>query len=106
MEEELLSARKPDPSKTRLSLDSLSLGGRHCEKPWYLNWLKKAKKDGLLRTGTGNLVENQDIIKPSIELFLSLVKSHALQIVWMKGHDGMAGNETADRLARAGAAKH
>lgn len=72
-----------------------------------INWKKWSKKGWL--TNSGEPVRNQDLIKQCVDLHQRACKIYKkkgwgqLYILHVKGHNGVEGNEQADRLAVAGA---
>jgi ribonuclease HI len=36
------------------------------------------------------------------QLFIQLAEHNRVQLIWVSGHEGIDGNETADQLARTG----
>ncbi|KAL1602547.1 hypothetical protein SLS60_005963 [Paraconiothyrium brasiliense] len=70
-----------------------------CLTDWFQNWEAKGWKNS-----AGRPVENRDLIEPILtrirEREMAKAKTH---IVWVKAHNGTAGNEAADRLANEGA---
>ena len=64
------------------------------EKNWIDNWQKKGWK----RSGN-DPVKNVDLWKR----LLSAARPHNIRFIWVRGHDGNAGNERCDALATAAA---
>ena len=62
-------------------------------------WMKNWKRNGW-RTADKKPVKNKDLW----ELLDGLVTGRIIEWRWVKGHNGDAGNERADELARAGLA--
>ena len=60
---------------------------------WMPNWKKRGWK-----TSARKPVKNQDLWQRLDEA----VQRHSIKWVWVKGHDGNPGNETADELANLG----
>lgn len=60
---------------------------------WIYGWMKKNWK-----TQSGGAVKNVELWKQLYELS----KQHEITWVWVKGHDGIEGNEMADLLANRG----
>ncbi|EGG06224.1 uncharacterized protein MELLADRAFT_43586 [Melampsora larici-populina 98AG31] len=59
------------------------------------------------KTSAGKPVENQDLIN-SIRLLLfkrDQIHRNGAQLIYVKGHSGLLGNDQADKLARLGASK-
>ena len=79
-----------------------TLQGWKGSKPWYPGWRRKANAGVWMKSG-GGVVENQDIIKRAVDLYERVKHSHSVQLEWVKGHNGLAGNEIADTLAVQGA---
>ena len=63
---------------------------------WIEGWIKKGWK-----TADGSPVKNADLWKKLYEA----AKPHDIEWVWVKGHDGIEGNERADFLANLGVEK-
>ena len=63
---------------------------------WIAGWIKKGWK-----TADGSPVKNADLWKKLYEA----AKPHDIEWVWVKGHDGIEGNERADFLANLGVEK-
>lgn len=63
---------------------------------WIYGWIKKGWK-----TADGSPVKNADLWKKLYEA----AKPHDIEWVWVKGHDGIEGNERADFLANLGVEK-
>ena len=63
---------------------------------WVDGWIKKGWK-----TADGSPVKNADLWKKLYEA----AKPHDIEWVWVKGHDGIEGNERADFLANLGVEK-
>ena len=63
---------------------------------WIDGWIKKGWK-----TADGSPVKNADLWKKLYEA----AKPHDIEWVWVKGHDGIEGNERADFLANLGVEK-
>ena len=63
---------------------------------WIEGWIKKGWK-----TADGSPVKNSDLWKKLYEA----AKPHDIEWVWVKGHDGIEGNERADFLANLGVEK-
>jgi ribonuclease HI len=61
-------------------------------------WIHDWKKRGW-RTADKKPVKNVDLWKKLDEL----VEKHDIEWIWVRGHDGNAGNERADELANRGA---
>lgn len=64
-------------------------------KGWYKGWVRNG-----WRTAGKQSVKNQDLWMRLVE---ELVKHPDLEVQWVKGHAGDAGNEKADELAQAAA---
>jgi ribonuclease HI len=62
-----------------------------CITKWAFGWKTKGWKK------TGGEIKNLDIIKPAHELFLEI--ANKIQVVHVKGHAGVEGNELADRMS-------
>ena len=63
---------------------------------WIDGWIKKGWK-----TADGSPVKNADLWKKLYDA----AKPHDIEWVWVKGHDGIEGNERADFLANLGVEK-
>ena len=63
---------------------------------WIAGW--KAKN---WRTADKKPVKNEDLWK----VLDNIAKAHEIEWIWVRGHDGNAGNERADALANEGVAK-
>lgn len=63
---------------------------------WIAGW--KAKN---WRTADKKPVKNEDLWK----VLDNIAKTHEIEWIWVRGHDGNAGNERADALANEGVAK-
>lgn len=80
-----------DPSNVILHTDSkYVMGGIN---DWMPNWKKRGWK-----TAAKKAVKNQDLWQALDEA----AGRHDIDWRWVKGHDGNAGNETADELANRG----
>ncbi|KAH9821563.1 ribonuclease H-like domain-containing protein, partial [Melampsora americana] len=74
----------------------------NCLTKWLSHWISNNWK-----TASGKAVENQDLIN-SIRLLLlqrDQIHRNGAQLIYVKGHSGLHGNDEADRLARLGASK-
>ncbi|KAJ2448449.1 hypothetical protein EV183_005433 [Coemansia sp. RSA 2336] len=65
-------------------------------------WFKKWERNGWTSSVSRKPVENQDLIRPILELIRA--RGGNVSFRHVRGHAGIAGNEAADRLAVAGAA--
>lgn len=61
---------------------------------WLAGWQRKG-----WRTAAGKAVENRDLWEQLVEA----ARPHRIRWEWVRGHDGVPGNERADELARAAA---
>lgn len=78
-----------------------SMYTKNAVSKWAYKW-----KDTNWRSSTGGSVKNQDIIEEAHDRYNKLVKQGVpINIVHVRGHQGNAGNEEADRLANLGADK-
>lgn len=60
---------------------------------WMVNWKKRGWK-----TAANKPVKNEDLWRRLDQA----IQRHSIEWVWVKGHSGDAGNETADSLANKG----
>lgn len=69
---------------------------------WLSTWISNGWK-----TSGGKVVENQDLINAIRLLLLKRDQIHrnGAQLIYVKGHSGLLGNDEADKLARLGASK-
>jgi len=77
------------PAKVRLTSDSQYL--TRGIKEWLVNWKKRN-----WRTASGGAVKNIDLWQ-ALDAQLG---RHQIEWCWVRGHNGHAGNERADQLAR------
>lgn len=63
---------------------------------WLAGWRRKG-----WRTSSGKPVENRDLW----ETLAAAAEPHRVRWEWVRGHNGVPGNERADELARAAAEK-
>lgn len=83
-----------------------SMYGKQCIEKWSKNWEKNGWK-----SSTGAAVANRDIIERAVANYKEInriLESHGqgkIEIEHVRGHQGNAGNEAADRLANEGADK-
>lgn len=63
---------------------------------WLPGWRRKG-----WRTASGKPVENRDLW----EQLVAAAEPHEIRWKWVRGHNGVPGNERADQLARAAAEK-
>ncbi len=63
---------------------------------WLPGWQRKG-----WRTASGKAVENRDLW----EQLVAAAEPHRIDWKWVRGHNGVPGNERADQLARAAAEK-
>lgn len=56
---------------------------------WSRNWVRNGWKNA-----SGKAVKNQDLWEP----LLALYQLHSIELCWVKGHNGHAGNERCDAL--------
>lgn len=77
-----------------------SMYSKNCIEKWSRLWEKNGWKNS-----SGTAVANQDLIKPSVEMYRQLKAEYGdkLNLSHVKGHLGNDGNEAADRLANDGA---
>lgn len=61
---------------------------------WLAGWQRKG-----WRTASGKPVENRDLW----EQLMAAAEPHRIRWEWVRGHNGVPGNERADQLARAAA---
>ncbi len=87
---EALSALKR-PSQIDLHTDSKYVLQGITE--WLPNWKRRGWK-----TANNHPVKNDDLWRR----LDALIQQHQIQWIWVKGHSGNAGNETADALANKG----
>ncbi|MEM8616015.1 MAG: ribonuclease HI [Pseudomonadota bacterium] len=80
------------PSQVRLHTDSTYV------KDGLIKWIHGWKRNGW-KTASKKPVKNQDLWRA----LDTACARHAIEWIWVKGHAGDAGNETADALARLGA---
>ena len=86
--------RLKEPCKVTLHTDSKYV--QQGMTAWIYGWIKKGWK-----TADGSPVKNADLWKKLYEA----AKPHDIEWVWVKGHDGIEGNERADFLANLGVEK-
>jgi ribonuclease HI len=88
------------PPKQPAEIRSDSKYSIECVTNWYAGW----ERNGYVTTS--GPVKNQDLVK-AIRKKLEERESLGTrtQFTWIKGHNGDAGNEAADRLAVAGSLK-
>ena len=86
--------RLKEPCKVTLHTDSKYV--QQGMTAWIYGWIKKGWK-----TADGSPVKNSDLWKKLYEA----AKPHDIEWVWVKGHDGIEGNERADFLANLGVEK-
>ena len=61
-------------------------------------WARRWQRNGWMRN------KKEKAINPDLwERLLTLLKTHQVEFVWVRGHAGNAGNERCDRLAREAA---
>lgn len=92
------------------AIEALKALRRDCEVVLYTDsryvmqgmteWLARWQRKGW-RTAAGKAVENRDLW----EQLVAAAAPHRVRWEWVRGHDGVPGNERADELARA-AAEH
>lgn len=76
-----------------------SLYAKKCVDEWGKKWLLKG-----WQTYLGGKIANVDIIKEAYHTFTKLNnEDNRVEIVHVRGHQGVPGNEAADRLANLGA---
>lgn len=85
-----------EPCEVTLTSDSKYLVDA-VTKGWVYSWKKKGWKKS-----DGKTALNIDLW----ERLLSLLETHKVEFVWIKGHDGHAYNERCDRLAVSEAEKY
>lgn len=90
-----IEALKSFPEGTALTLHTDSQYVKNGVTSWIVSW----KRNGW-KTASRKPVKNQDLW----ETLDALSSARAVTWKWVKGHAGHAGNEEADRLARAGLA--
>ena len=86
--------RLKEPCKVILHTDSKYV--QQGMTAWIYGWIKKGWK-----TADGSPVKNAELWKKLYEAS----KPHKIDWVWVKGHDGLEGNERADFLANLGVEK-
>ncbi len=86
--------RLKEPCKVILHTDSKYV--QQGMTAWIYGWIKKGWK-----TADGSPVKNAELWKKLYEAS----KPHKIDWVWVKGHDGIEGNERADFLANLGVEK-
>jgi len=84
-----LEAIRSLPDPLRVVSDSSYLVNCFRDR-WWAGWERRG-----WRTAQGTPVANQDLWRPLVEL----VRSRRIELVWVKGHAGVAMNELVDRLA-------
>lgn len=86
------------PAHTPVRIYSDSTYAINCASKWRLAWERNGWK-----TSKGEPVKNCDLIVPLGELYDDRLPY--VELVWVKGHSINAGNNEADRLATAAAAR-
>lgn len=70
------------------------------KKRWYVGWINRAK-DGVWQTSKKEPVKNQEIWEEILKTE-KLLAFHTINIIKVKAHSGIKGNEMADKLAVKG----
>lgn len=94
----LKEGETPSLAGYRYEIFTDSKYGKQCIDSWAPRW----KANGW-KTGGGKPVANKDLVEESFDLFNKInEKSAKVTITHVRGHQGIHGNEEADRLANLG----
>ncbi|KAJ1862912.1 hypothetical protein LPJ78_004390 [Coemansia sp. RSA 989] len=91
------SSSSSSSSNKKLLICTDSMYSINCLTVWFQKW----EKNGWTSSASRKRVENQDIIRPILDLIRA--RGGNVSFRHVRGHAGIAGNEAADRLAVAGA---